>query len=119
MATTSSDSVWTLGTTKIVIPPGATQAVLISPFAGQLSVTLKYSSGGTLEVLPAGLTTLGSPGCFLPIAQAAATLAALSGMGYLLGGSEVLSISGPASFYLSSLNATSIVYAIFTKGQGY
>ena len=118
MSTTSFDSVFTLGATMIKVPVGATAALLITPFAGQVNCLIKYSSGGTCEILPAGLTQI-ALNLFAPVAQPGQTLLALSGSGYLLGANEALSIPGPASFYLSSTGATSVLYAIFGKGQGY
>lgn len=117
MSISSEDSVWSLGVTRIIVPIGATLAVFISPYAGQINCTLKYLSGGTCEILAAGTTALGTD-VTLGTTQTPGVLATQSGFGYLLGASEVLSISGPASFYVSSTGATTILAAIFAKGQG-
>jgi hypothetical protein len=125
MATTSFDSVFTLGATRIQVPVGATLALYCKPQEGQLGWQLKYLSGGTCEILPTGI---GSSGFNLSFATtlSAASLAAFSGGGYLLGavgstgpGFESLNISGPAAFYLSSTGATAIIAALLLKGQGY
>lgn len=107
-----------------MVPVGATVAVFMQPAAGQVSTVLKMFSGGTLEILPCSQTLLSGlgglgPNTFLPAAQAAATLAALSGSGYAMSAAEVLSISGPASYYLSATSATCVLHALFGKSQGY
>ena len=101
----------------MAIPVGATLAVFITPDAKLVNLTIKYLSGGTLELLSCGYT---EPvlGLKIGTTQTPAALASLSGSGYLMGGSEVLSFSGHPSFYLSSTGATSIVCAIYAKGQG-
>lgn len=115
MATTSFDSVWSLGSTRIVI--GTNTGVYIQPFAGQIGVLLKMFSGGTCEILPAALGQ-SQIGFFQNTTQTAANLSLMSGFGYCFSANEVLTIGGPASFYLSSTGATSILHAIFSKGQG-
>ncbi len=107
MATTSYDSIFGLGTTQIMIPPGATLGVLVEAVAGQNSIILKYLSGGTLYVMgvAAGATL------------SAADLAGATGH-YLVGTSEILNIDGPARFYLASLGATTVVCAMRGKSQG-
>lgn len=117
MSTTSMDSVWSLGSTRIMVPVGSTLAVYMSPVPGQINTVLKYSSGGTCEIFPAGLTQT-SIGVFLGITLAAATLASLAGTCYAFSAAEVLTINGPASFYLSSTGATSILHMLVGKGQG-
>ena len=57
-----------------------------------VSVTVKYLSGGTLEIL--------------------GTSAQTAGTGYLMGTSEALTFGGPTAFFLSSTGATSIVALI-------
>jgi len=118
MTTTSYDSICSIGSTRITIPVGATLAVFMSPFTGQISQLLKLTAGGTCEVLAPGLTQIAS-GVFLGTTMAAATLAAISGQGYCLSTNEILSINGPACFYLSSTSATSMIHSIWGKGQGY
>lgn len=116
MATTSQDSIWSLGSTRVVVPVGATLAVFMQPFPGQMVTQLKLMVGGTCEILPAGSTQV-NIGFFIGTTQPAATLAALSGSGYMFSAGEVLSLSGPAMFYLSSTGATSVLHALFGKGQ--
>jgi len=118
MTTTSYDSIFSLGATRIIVPVGATVAVFMQPFTGQISALLKMFSGGTCEILPPGLTQT-AIGVFQGTTMNGATLAAISGSGYCFTSNEVMAINGPANFYLSSTGATSIIHAVFGKGQGY
>lgn len=116
---TSFDSTWSLGATRLQVPTGATLALFIQPQQGQLGWQLKLLSGGTCEILPTGI---GSSNLNLNFGttSSAGTLANQSGQGYMLQPTpEVLKINGPASFYLSSTGATSVVAALLLKGQGY
>lgn len=108
----SSDGVFGLDTARIVVPVGATVAVLLdaSINPGANSVMLKYFSGGTLEII--GVT--GAPGATYTPLQ----LANFSGTQYIVGTSEVLSIDGPTRCYLSSTGATTVVMAMRGKTQG-
>lgn len=89
-------------------------------FPGQQAITVKYLSGGTLEILPAslgmsfvpGTSTYSAPYFSAGSTQTAAMLAALSGTGYLMGTSEALNITGPARFYLSATGATVVTTVI-------
>lgn len=107
MSTSSYDSIFGLGTTQIAVPPGATLAVLVTAVAGQNSSLFKYGSGGTLYILGVaeGATLTGTE-----LAQATSH--------YLLGTSEILSLDGPVRFYMASLSATTVVYAMRGKSQG-
>lgn len=101
----SSDGLFGLVASQKVVAPGATNAVFIDCVNRQGSVLVKIlSGGGTLEIhgTPTGSTLAG------------ASLAPLIGTGYLLGGSEVLSVDGPARFYLMATGATMI--ACLLKG---
>jgi len=124
MSISSSDSVWTLGATRIQVPIGATLALFCQPQVAQISWLLKWISGGTCEILSTGI---GSSNLNLNFGTTVppATLASQSGQGFLLGpigsGSdwESIAIPGPAAFYLSATGATAIVSAMLFKGQGY
>lgn len=104
----SFDTVYGLGSTRIVVPVGATNALLFTPIVGQNGTLFKYWSGGTLEVIgvPAGVTLT------------AQNLADANGNHYLLGTSEVLSLDGPARFYLSSTGSTTVLMALIGKSAG-
>ena len=84
-----SDDVFKVDTIRLAVGSSAGYVAGITGGAGVVSIQVKYLSGGTLEIL--GVTT-----------QA-------SGTGYLLGVSEALTIGGPATFFLSSTGATSVV----------
>jgi hypothetical protein len=100
-----------------MVPVGGTLALFMQPQAGQISTMLKFFSGGTCEILPPGFTQT-NVGVFLGTTLAAATLGAITGSGYCFSAGEALTINGPAAYYLSSTGATSILHAIFSKGQG-
>lgn len=108
MATSGSDSIFGLATSRIEVPPGSTQAVLFEALAGQNSVLLKYFSGGTLEIL--GVST--------GVTLTAVQLAAANQSGYLMGTSEILALDGPVRCYLSSTGATTTVMVIRGKTAG-
>lgn len=98
----SNDNIQTLETGKIIIPVGATLAVKVAQIPEQVALTMKYFTGGTLEII--GITA--GPGATYSASQ----LATLSGNGYLVDSTEVLNYGGPTAFYLSSTGATTTVY---------
>lgn len=121
MATSSFDSIWSLGSTRLVIGVGSTIALFVQPGPGQVNMTLKYFSGGTLEILNClqpNNSPMG-PTLFVGSTLSQQQLATASGTGYIMGTSEVLAINGHASFYLSSLSATTIVMALVGRGENY
>lgn len=85
---------------QLVIPPGATLAVLMTGNAGQCSEVLKYYSGGTLQIL--GVTV----GTTLTAAQ---LVSAGNSGGYIFGTSEALTVDGAARYYLMATGATCVV----------
>lgn len=107
MATSSFDSVYSFGSTKIAVPVGATLALLITANAFQSAITLKYFSGGTLELI----------GCPQGTTLTAQNLSDASGQHYLFATNETLNIGGPARFYLSSTSATTVVMALRGKSD--
>lgn len=103
MAVSSYDSICAIGTTKIHVGTvNATLAAFFAPIAGQNCWQLKYSSGGTLEMVgcPPGTTLTGDQ------------LLAAIGQHYIFSANEVLSIDGAAPFYLMATGATVVLYAI-------
>ena len=96
---------------------GLSTPIFMSPQPGQLNTLLKFSSGGTCEILSPGQTQIGI-GVFLGTTQANGVGMSLVGTGYAFSAGEVITISGPASYYLVSSGATSILHAIYGKGQG-
>lgn len=106
----SSDSIFVLGTTMIAVPAGVTNAIRLTPLPGQLMWQLKYSSGSSL--------------CYLLGVGFGATLSQTElsdapNIGYLFGTqSEILKIDGPATFYLAAVAATAVIQCIVGKSQG-
>lgn len=108
MSTSSNDSIFSLQTDRINVGLGATLAVLYDQTATQNSILLKYFSGGTLEII----------GVSFGVTLTAAQMATASGTGYVVGTTEILSIDGPARFYLMSTGATTVVMSIRGKTPG-
>ena len=126
MATSSYDSAWNLLPLRFYVGVGATVAVFFTPLPGQVSSSIKYMNGGTLEILPASLGISFAPGTSTVngtffssgSTQSAQALANLSGTGYLMGTTEVFTIAGPAPFYLSATGATTLVSTVRSFSQG-
>lgn len=101
--------IYGLGVTLLTILPTGASALLIdgSGVTGAVSQTLKYFSGGSLEIInaPKGATTPG------------ASLA--SGSGYLMAQTEILNVSGPARYYLLATGATTQAYMLWGLSQGF
>lgn len=89
-------------TSQVVVPAGATLAVLVTQLPSESALTLKYVSGGTAYIL--GFTA--------GMSLTAAELATGASTGYVLGSTEVLSFGGAAQFYVGSLGATSILHVM-------
>lgn len=84
------------------IPTGAT--CTISPIPGQLSVTVKYGSGGTLWFQGASF----SSGSSFAVAQR-----------YLIGSSDVLTFHGAGPFRLEATGATVVAYIVRGRSAGF
>lgn len=100
----SSEAIFGVVTSQVVVAPGATNAVYISAEGGQGALLIKYLSGSTLEI----------QGSINGSTMAGASLAPLIGTGYIMGTNEVLSLAGPARLYLMATGATTI--ACIMKG---
>lgn len=109
MATSGSDSIFSVGVTQIAVPVGATVAVFVQGQAGQNSMLYRNLTGGTLLNLGCGAS-----GTTLTAAQLVSV--GLSG-GYVLTTAEY-SVDGPANFYLAAPGATQVVCFMFGKTQG-
>jgi len=128
-------------TQVITIPAGGTNAVLVSPIPGQVAQTIKYQSGGSLEIIPAPYSA-GSPIPWgegsSPIAYtgytvfgggysiglggsgvAGASLAVANGTGYMLGTAEIFSSGGAARYYLVATSTQTIAYLNRGMGPGF
>lgn len=98
-----------LGSTVMIIAPGATNALLVIPPAGEVSSLIKYGAGGSMELVQsqAGVTLTGS------------SLVPLIGTGYLMGTTETVNIDGPARYYIVATGATVTAYHLtgFSSGM--
>lgn len=90
---TQSD-VYSAGSTRISV--GLSAIIKVTPLQYQQLSQLKiFSGGGTLEVVPTPIALSGSS-------------AAGWGLGYPVGASEVVTMNGPAVFYLAATGATMV-----------
>lgn len=98
----SSDAIYGVGATQVIVPPGATNAQFIDVVSREVGIVFKYFTGGTLEIQTAvnGTTMSG------------ASLAGLLGTGYILGTAEVMSIDGPCRFYLMATGTTATAHVL-------
>lgn len=96
----SEDAVCALGVTNIIVPPGLTLGVLVSPMPGQVAALLKNNVGSTLQVIGV------AAGSTLTAAQLS------TANGYFLGASEIFQIDGPASFYIATATGTTHVASL-------
>lgn len=90
--------VFGFGVTQLVI--GLSSVLFIPPREKQLSMALKYVSGGSLEIFPS------------PVGATAGTTATgvSWGSGYLMGTTEVFNVQGAPRFYLAATGATAIAH---------
>lgn len=95
MAMVQND-VQTLGATRINI--GLSAIIKVAPFPFQANMQFQKLAGGSLEIVP------------LPIALSGTSCAGW-GTGYMTGASEIISMTGPAIFYLAATNATVTIAA--------
>jgi hypothetical protein len=107
---------------KLTIAPGATNALFMPGYPGELASIVKYVSGGSLEVVGA------PPGASLPNFAGASyvgstwlglSLVPFIGNGYLLGSTEILNITGPARYYLMATGSTVIAMHFVGRSQGF
>ena len=92
--------------TLLAIPAGSASAMLIFPNSKEISMTLKYFSGGSLEIFnaPLGNTTGSANGVS-------------AGLGYLLATSEVVNATGAPRYYLCATGATAVAYLLIGLSQ--
>lgn len=89
-----------------LIPVGLSGLIKVNPTAYNFAGNLKIlSGGGTLEIVP------------VPVALTGASATGW-GMGYPIGSSEAISISGPAVFYLAATGGTMIATMLIGKSSG-
>lgn len=103
----STDDVRVLGATQIAV--GLSLLVPVRPSQNHTASTLKILSGaGTLWITP-----------MIGNSLSGAVAASLIASGYPLGASEVFSISGPATFFLSASAATMVAAVAVGYTTGY
>lgn len=94
-----------LGGTQMSI--GLSAIISVKTAQYQSASTIKIVAGsGTLWITPIPLTLTGTPAASLMLT------------GYPLGASEVFSVGGPASFYLSAAGATMTIGMIIGYSSG-
>lgn len=99
------------------------------PTYGMGATSIAVGLSATVRVLPPSgcnggffKIAVGSGGTLALVNGISSTVAGLSGpltAGYILGGGEAISMSGPAAFYLAAAGATAMVSCVFTYSQGY
>lgn len=90
--------------TTLIVGPGASLALLVNPISLQISMSLKYASGSTLEIFHV------DPGVTLcPVVTA--------GTGYPVGSNEIVNSSGAPKFVLCATGATCIAYLLLGLSQ--
>lgn len=99
-----------LGSTRVIVPPGATLAVVVNPVAGGCNQRLKYLSGGSLEIFNCPVGTTAPGGSLVALATAG---------GYLMSTTEIVEIDGPARYYLMATGATAIAALVYGLTAGY
>lgn len=89
-----------MGATVLTVATGAVP-VAFSPQQGQIGMRLKILSGGSSGVV---------------FMQGAGS--SLINVGYVLGATETIDISGPAKFFLSAFGSTALVSQLISYGAG-
>lgn len=94
-----------LDATLLVIPAGASNALLITPIANQVSMSLKYASGGSLEI-------------FKAVSGGTQPAVAISlGAGYPIATTEIVNCSGAPRFFLAATGATTLANLLIGLSQ--
>ncbi len=99
--------------TLLTVPAGYSLALLVSPIAGEVSSTLKWFSGGSLEILQAGFTQVSAQ------TQAVFPVQTAVDQGYLLSVAEVVNTDGAARYYLAATGTTTQAYLLRGLSQGF
>lgn len=95
------------GTTTITL--AATGTLLIPEEAGQVSGTVKYLSGGSLEIVGVGVG----------ITYTGTSLSSLPGKGYFLDISETINFEGPVRYYLVATGSPAVLSVLKGLSSGY
>lgn len=99
--------------TLFTVSAGYSLSLLVSPVAGEISHTLKWFSGGSLEIMQAGFTQSSAQ------TQAVFPVQTAAGQGYLLGQTELENTDGAARFYLCATGSTAQGYMLRRLSQGF
>lgn len=82
------------GVTTLVVAPGVSNALLVYPQPNQVSMALKFYSGGSMEIFRC------TPGSTTP------AVAIATNGGYPLGDTEIINSTGAPRFFLAANGAT-------------
>lgn len=109
----SSDQIFGITTSILTVPPGATNAVLITPGPYVTATLIKYASGGSVSIF-------GNPFQVSGVSSVITGTSLVTGFSgsYLLGASEALSIDGPAQFYVAATGTTALISVLQGLTQG-
>jgi len=100
----AQNDIFVLGATRIAV--GLSQVLRVMPTDYQYAETFKiFSGGGTLEIVP-------------PCLSGSSTAAGNWGIGYPVGASEIVSVGGPAVFYLAATGATMTITMTLGRTAG-
>lgn len=96
-----------ISATQVIV--GLSQVIRVTPVNQQVSMVVKYGSGGSLELVPVQFSgsSTGAGGSNITW-----------GKGYLLSSTDAISAVGPAVFYLAASGATSIAHIAFGYSTG-
>lgn len=115
----SQTYIYSVGTTKLVVPPGATLALYVKAASGERSSSVQWVSGGSAVIF-------GTPVNQNPFANApgqtwaGASLVALENAGgFVLGSGAAYNFDGPVQYYLMAVGATAIVNKLIGYSEGY
>lgn len=89
----------------IAVPAGVSLAYLMQQAPGEISSSIKYVGGGSLEIIGRG--------------GQGATVVPTAGTGYLMSGGEAFNFDGAASYYLVATGATATLYFLKGLSQGF
>lgn len=98
------EDVFSFGITRLSIGLSAIVEVTLKTIPGSISVQFKQFSGMTLEIV-SGVSSGSDP-------------ALHRGSGYPITANEIISIGGPATFYLLATGSTAVVPLLIGKSQG-
>lgn len=96
-----------LQTSLVTVKAGGSSAMAMLATAGQVGWLFKYASGGSLEIHSAA------------VGISAGSALASGSSGYLMASTEVMSIAGPARFFLVATGSDAVVNVVRAMGPGF